>query len=68
MKQGYYFEKNKLPRLGGWSLSCGLSQEPVQYCMNGFGKPVTHTGYKTEIFISFFGRQVAFGYQAIKKV
>ena len=67
-KKGLYFEFDKFPTFGGWSFALGFTKEPVSHCMDGYDKPITHSGYKTGIFITLHAYSIAFGYNSVKKV
>ena len=67
-KKGWFAEYEKFPILGRWSCAFGLNSETVEHFMDGYENPVTHAGRKTEFFITFFGKQVAVGYNSVEPV
>lgn len=67
-KKGWFAEYEKFPRFGGWSFSLGLAKELVQHCMDGYDKPMTHSGYKTYFYAIIFRSQIVLGYNSVEKV
>ncbi|MBU8573692.1 MULTISPECIES: hypothetical protein [Bacillus] len=67
-KKGWFIDFERYPRLGTWSAAIGINRELMQHYMNGYENDITHQGYKSEIFATFFGFQIAFGYNSVKEV
>lgn len=67
-KKGWFARYDKFPAFGGFSLTLGLSREPVQHCMEGYDKPISHKGFETYLFLCLLDRQFQIGYKTVKKV
>nr|DAI78548.1 MAG TPA: hypothetical protein [Caudoviricetes sp.] len=67
-KRGWFAQSENFQTFGGWSFTFGFAKSPIQHCMDGYDKPITHAGFETYFFLNVYGRQFTLGYNSVKPI